>query len=105
MVISDTDLSILFQEMWQLTYEEVQQVHQALVTIWTFDNAEPKVEMVMLKAENITVEKKLKRNNLRNQTLTDGDNVVLREDIAGWQRLEEVLIKLEVDISQIGDCP
>lgn len=102
-MISSNDLLLLYNEMWQLTYEEVQQVHQMLVAEWIFDNCNAQVEVTMKKALNFVRQRQLERNNRSNVRVTDGERLVLRDDISGWKGLERILEQMGVTINVIGD--
>ncbi len=109
-MIDPEDLAFMLNNMWMLTYEEVQELHQALVTEWTFENPSPLVEKVLLQAAVHVEHRSLARRNLAEQRVTDGEKIVLRRGRSevtgnGWGRWIRILESLEVRIAQMGDCP
>ncbi len=109
-MIDPEDLAFMLNNMWMLTYEEVQELHQALVTEWTFENPSHLVQKVILKTEGHIENRRMARRNLAEQRVTDGEKIVLRRGRSevtgdGWGRWIRILESLEVRIAQMGDCP
>lgn len=103
-------LMFIHNNMWLLTYEEVQQLHQVLVTEWTFDNPSAQVSVLVAEAASLCRQRQMERNNERDQRITDPDRVILRgepntSDISGWERMASILESHGVTISQLKDYP